>query len=161
MQTFIIPADLAPFAEIAEAKAQAMIDDCLAMAVKIAPCLKDDSFSDVAAVRAILRRAVLRWDATGATGARTQLSMGAGSFNQAETTEVRTSRGLFWPSEIKDLQDLCKTQNEGAFAIDTAPGTSYTAHLDWCNLPLSYGTLPCSCGASIAGHPIYELGADA
>jgi hypothetical protein len=41
-----------------------------------------------------------------------------------------------------------------AYAIDTV-GTS-TTHQDWCSL--AFGALYCSCGADIAGSPIYEGG---
>lgn len=43
----IAPVDLAPFAEIAEAKAQAMIADALAMAAVVAPCIAESEFSVV------------------------------------------------------------------------------------------------------------------
>lgn len=39
-----------------------------------------------------------------------------------------------------------------AFAIDSVPNA--TVHLDWC--ALSLGATYCSCGADIAGTPIYE-----
>jgi hypothetical protein len=42
----------------------------------------------------------------------------------------------------------------GAFDLDTV-GSS-TVHLPWC--ALNFGALYCSCGADIAGYPIYELG---
>ena len=41
-----------------------------------------------------------------------------------------------------------------AFDVDTVSTT--TVHLPWCSLSL--GALYCSCGADIAGWPIYELG---
>lgn len=41
----------------------------------------------------------------------------------------------------------------GAYSIDTA--AAGTSHLPWCSLML--GALYCSCGADIAGAPIYEL----
>lgn len=40
----------------------------------------------------------------------------------------------------------------GAFAIDTVPTS--TTHLPWCSL--NFGALYCSCGADIAGFPIFE-----
>lgn len=49
------------------------------------------------------------------------------------------------------------TDPEGAFAIDTAPASNI--HLPWC--ALSMGAAYCSCGADIAGVPIYEGGQDA
>ena len=39
-------------------------------------------------------------------------------------------------------------------SIDTAPTSS--EHLPWCDL--MFGGAACSCGAGIAGYPIYELG---
>ena len=42
----------------------------------------------------------------------------------------------------------------GVYAIDTSPTVS--CHLPWCSL--SMGAAYCSCGADIAGYPIYEGG---
>ncbi len=44
------------------------------------------------------------------------------------------------------------TDPSGAFAIDMVG--SATTHAPWCNL--AFGALYCSCGADIAGYPIYE-----
>lgn len=114
----LTPADLTPFAAIQEDKAEAMIADALALAARIAPCILTDEFTFAAAAKAILRGAVLRWNESG-TGALTQQS--AGPF--AQTLDTRTTRrGMFWPNEIVDLQELCKTATtSGAFSIDTAP----------------------------------------
>lgn len=51
---------------------------------------------------------------------------------------------------------LLPTADQGgdAYAIDTLGGGS--AHLPWCNL--AFGANWCSCGADIAGEPIFELG---
>jgi len=46
------------------------------------------------------------------------------------------------------------TETNGAFAIDMV-GVS-TIHLPWCSL--NFGALYCSCGADIAGYPIFEGG---
>lgn len=48
------------------------------------------------------------------------------------------------------------TDTSGAFAIDMV-GTS-TMHLPWCSL--NFGAVYCSCGADIAGYPIFEGGAE-
>ena len=133
---YLDPVDLAPFATIPEAKALAMIADAEAMAVSVAPCLVSGdpmTSEQVAAVRAILRRAVLRWHETG-TGMVTQQS--AGPFQQSIDTTRSAPRGLFWPSEITELQGICQqvtgaTGGRGAFSIDTSPsrgtfGVDYT-----------------------------------
>lgn len=44
--------------------------------------------------------------------------------------------------------------SSGAFSVDMLGGS--TIHLPWCNL--MFGGLYCSCGADIAGRPIYEGG---
>lgn len=141
-------ADLAPFADIDEAKAKAMIADATATALRVAPCLKDTADADtLAAAKAVLRAAILRWNDAG-TGEIQQVT--AGSFTVSHGQVQRKS--LFWPSEINQLQELCQGDS-GAFAIDTAPQWT-TWHSDFCNLVL--GGVYCSCGATIAGYPIYE-----
>lgn len=45
------------------------------------------------------------------------------------------------------------TDPSGAFSIDMTPTGS--VHLDWC--ALSMGAAYCSCGADIAGYPIFEV----
>jgi hypothetical protein len=118
--------DLTPFAPtIDEAKAEAMIEDALATAGMIAPCLLEDTFTHTAAARAIIRGAVIRWHEAG-SGAIT--SQAVGPFSQTvDTSQVR--RGMYWPSEIKQLQDLCGKNQSRAFSIDTAPAwTPPTAH---------------------------------
>ena len=152
MGQFIGTTDLAPFAAIDEVKAAAMIEDAEATATLIAPCIEDFTPDSPkrAAVKAILRAAILRWHDAG-TGVVQQVS--AGPFQQS--IQVQARRSLFWPSEIDQLQSLCK-QDGKAFAIDTAPVTA-GGHPPWCNL--MFGANNCSCGADIAGGvPIYEGG---
>lgn len=111
MAVFVIVADLQVFSpDIDLVKAQGMIDDATALAVLAAPCIDDVTFTNTAAVKAILRAAILRWNeaGTGALSAQT-----AGPFGQ--TLDTRPDRkGMFWPSEIVQLQSLC------------ASGSSYT-----------------------------------
>ncbi len=117
----ITPADLAPFAEIDPVKAQAMIDDALALAVRVAPCITTTTFTYELAARAILRGAILRWHDAG-SGAVTQQQVGP--FGQSIDTK-QTRRGMFWPSEITELQALCGTAATRAFTIDTTPPGAY------------------------------------
>src|SRR4051794_2337513 len=99
-----------------------MIDDAMALAARVAPCLNEAGFAHEAAARAILRRVILRWNDQG-TGALTTEAVD----DYSGTTDTRTpSKNLFWPSEIAQLQELCRTGNEptGAFGIDTLPTAS-------------------------------------
>lgn len=114
------PADLEPFASIDTNKAVAMIEDVLAMAVRVAPCIVSDDFAYAAAARAVLRGAILRWHEAGTGALQTQ---SAGPFAQSLDNRQQR-RGMFWPSEIEQLQDLCKgPETSGAFSVDTAPTT--------------------------------------
>ena len=148
----LVPADLAPFAEIDEAKALLMIEDAMALAARVAPCIIEPAFAHDAAARAILRRVILRWNDQG-TGALTTEAVD----DYSSTADSRQpSKNLFWPSEISQLQDLCRTGEEptGAFAIDTV-ATSPVLHADIC--ALMFGALYCSCGAVLTqGLPLYE-----
>lgn len=161
MGTFIAPADLEPFATIDAVKAAAMIEDSEAQAVLIAPCLSTllaapagetpeqatVRMAKIGAAKSILRAAILRWNEAG-TGAVVQQQ--AGPFGQTIDTRQQR-RGMFWPSEIGQLQDICKTA-ASAFSVDTVGYA--TAHAPWCALLL--GATYCSCGADIAGYPIFE-----
>lgn len=123
--TYIVTGDLAPFANIDSAKAVAMIEDSEAMAVLAAPCIATVEFladaPKMAAVRAILRGAILRWDTAG-SGAVTQHSTTAGPFTKSETIDTTTPRrAMFWPSEVAELRGLCGTSGLRAFELDTLP----------------------------------------
>lgn len=123
---WITPEDLAPFASIDQAKAVGMIEDAEATAVTLVPSLETAALTDtqVKAVRAILRRAILRWHEQG-NGAFTQETDTAGPMSHQWTTDTRTtggSRGLFWPSEVADLERIAGTAASGtAFTIDQVP----------------------------------------
>ena len=143
--------DLLPFATIDEAKAQAMIDDAMALAARVAPCILTADFQYGAAAKAILRGAILRWNDSGSGALSAQA---AGPFSQTLDTRQQR-RGMFWPSEIEQLQDLCKgDETSGAFAVDTLAATSPIVHADSC--ALNFGGLYCSCGAVLTqGFPLY------
>lgn len=152
---YITTDDLAPFAEIADEKAEAMIADAQAQAILAAPCLaNEDALNEwqLAAVKAVLRGAILRWNDSGAGAYQQQV---AGPFALSYDTR-QTRRSLFWPSEIENLQEICLLvtggSGGGAFAVDTVCG--YVAvHADTCSL--YFGALYCSCGASLAGSPLW------
>lgn len=159
---FIDAFDLEPFATIDPAKAAAMIEDAEAMAILTAPCLPDlltipagELPADLArrtaktsALKAILRSAILRWNDAGSGAMQSQT---AGPFGQVLDTRVQR-RAMFWPSEIEQLQNLCQSAEAGkAFAVDTVGVSTY--HAAACSL--NFGALYCSCGADIAGFPIF------
>ena len=116
MGTFLAVDDLTPFAEIPAEKAYVMIEDAEAMAVLAAPCIAAAGFAHAAAVKAILRGAVLRWNDAG-TGALQQQS--AGPFGQTLDTR-QERRGMFWPSEITQLQGLCAGAQGGTYSVSLA-----------------------------------------
>lgn len=160
---FLKPDHLEPFAKIEQSKAEAMIADAEAMAATVAPCLTADKFladeARVAAVRAVLRGAVLRWHDSG-NGAITQAT--AGSFSKSVDTRT-TRKGMFWPSEIAQLRDMCaefsgKSSVRRAFAVDTAPAGGWGAHSPICDL--AFGGLRCSCGSDLNRFegPLWEGG---
>lgn len=114
--------DLTPFApDIDPGKATAMIEDALAVAAIVAPCILEDTFTAAGAAKAIIRGALLRWHDAG-TGA--VVSQAAGPFTQTIDTST-TRRGMYWPSEITQLQKLCQTSGARAFSIDTVPTETY------------------------------------
>lgn len=158
MDDYIAVADLAPFADIDQAKAEPMIADAVAQAILAAPCLAEpDNLNDHqrAAVKSVLRGAILRWDEAGAGGV-TQHQQVAGPFSESVTVAAPQRRGLFWPSELEQLEAVCKAvtgATGGAWSINTAP-RSRRRHADVCSLNL--GANFCSCGADLAGSPLWE-----
>lgn len=138
----------------------AMIAGANAKALRVAPCLGWDgsevdkpapSEDQLAEARLVLIGAVKRWSDAGSGALQSQT---AGPFQQTLDTRQRTGYHL-WPSEITDLQGICSAGAPGrqAFSIDTAPTSS--AHMPWCSV--NFGATFCSCGADLAGYPIYEV----
>jgi hypothetical protein len=151
----ITPSDLKPFATIPPDKAQAMCDDALAIAAVIAPCILDPRFEYADAALAIIRGAVLRWNAAD-TGAVT--SQTAGPFSVAIDSSVRRT-GMYWPSEIDQLQALCKASagdtSGGAWGYDTM-ASGGVQHADVCCK--TFNEPHCSCGANLTkdGRPLWD-----
>ncbi len=149
----IEPEDLAPFAEIPSAKAEAMIADALAMARLAAPCISDEDFAHPDAAMAIIRGAILRWNDAG-SGVVTSSSETVGPFAVSQSYLQPQRRALFWPSEIEQLKKLCADSSSGkAFSYDTAAGST-AVHAEICSL--YFGADYCSCGAVLAGAPLWE-----
>lgn len=122
----IITAADVPAAVQAHELVDTMVAGANARALRVAPCLGDDSHHAARAeAKLILIGAVQRWSEAGAGGIQ---SVTAGPFGQTLDTRQRTGFNL-WPSEIEVLQQLCAADNGGAFTVDTAPGFSYpTVH---------------------------------
>ncbi|OBK56331.1 hypothetical protein A5656_19665 [Mycobacterium gordonae] len=115
----LTPADLCPFATIASAKAEQMIEDALGMAEVVAPCITKPEFAHRRAAKAILRGAILRWNEAGNGAATTKT---AGIYGQ--TVDTRQPRkAMFFPSEIEQLQKLCRSDGDagGAYFVDLLP----------------------------------------
>jgi hypothetical protein len=146
----VTPADLTPFADIDPDKATAMINDALALAALVAPCINEEDFAYPEAALAIIRGAILRWHEAG-RGAYSQQTVGP--FTGAIDTRVER-RSMFQPSEITDLQKLCAGDATGIFGIDTV-GTA-SIHDEACSL--YFGATYCSCGADLAGFPLWGSG---
>lgn len=146
----IQPSDLTPFADIPEAKAKEMIEDALGLATLMAPCIVSEDFAYPGAAKAVIRGAILRWNDAGSGAITTKQ---AGPYQQVIDSNTRRNN-LFWPSEITQLQAMCKSTSQ-AFALDTAP-TGASGHSIWCSLSLGGDT--CSCGANLTGGagPLWE-----
>lgn len=143
--------------DIEEAVADSMIAITWARATKIAPCLKemtwtDDveavGYEDTQLVIGILQGVVLRWSEAGNGGVTQQA---AGDYQQ---TNSGYAGGLFRPDEIRDLQQLCEDTRSTyrASTIPTGADPVYVQHAEWC--AVRFGTSPvtlCDCGAEISG----------
>lgn len=153
MGDFLNPSDLpADTGSTLGLRLDDMVEDAEALAVLAAPCLAtpgDLTVGQRKAVKAILRGAIMRWSDVG-TGAVQTDSSGTLS-TTTDTTAAR--RGMFWPSEIADLQKICSDGESGkAYTVDTV-GFG-TVHADVCSI--NFGAAYCSCGADIAGFPLWE-----
>lgn len=147
-------------AEVDAATLDIMLAGANATAGRIAPCLvaidPAPTAAQLAEAKLVLLGAIIRWAKAGSGGVTT-VQQGAGPFQQSTTTDTTVRAGYkLWPSEIQQLQDICKNADTGGvFSIDTAPALN-GAHLPWC--AINFGATYCSCGVDIAGYPIYETG---
>ena len=155
MASIITVADL-PIALQSGELVEVMVAGANAKASRVAPCLAvtdpAPTVDQVAEAKLVLIGAIKRWSESGAGSLQSQT---AGPYSQTVDTRQRTGYNL-WPSEIEQLQAICKVAGEGsrlAFSVDTYPAPS--AHLPWC--ALNFGASYCSCGVDIAEAPIFEL----
>jgi hypothetical protein len=100
---------------------QAMVDGANSKASRLAPCLAATPTSDqLSEARLILMGAVQRWTDAGSGALQSET---AGAFSRTIDTRQRTGYNL-WPSEIRQLQDICRPTTEGsaqAYEVDTMP----------------------------------------
>jgi hypothetical protein len=148
----IIDASDLPDDVASNAMAGTWVDGANARASRVAPCLATTDPSptedQLAEAKLILIGAVIRWSQAGSGAFQAQI---AGPFQATFDTRQRGGFNL-WPSEITQLQDICKNGTESkAYSVDTVSCGSY--HSPICSL---YFGGVCSCGADLAGQPIYE-----
>lgn len=153
MTEIIGPSDL-PVAVASDAMAETWINGANARASRVAPCLSatypPPSADQLAEAKLILVGAVIRWSKAGSGALQSQTAL---QFGVTYDTRQRGGYNL-WPSEITQLQDICKSGTEGqAYSVDTVQ--SGGCHSPICSVYFG-GT--CSCGATLAGAPIYEHG---
>lgn len=147
MAEIIYTADL-PAAVAENAMAEMWVAGANARASRVAPCLATDPTGDqLAEARLILVGAVIRWSQAGSGALQSQT---AGPYGVTLDTRQRVGFNL-WPTEITQLQDICKNGGQQAYAVDTVQSAGN--HSPICSV---YFSGPCSCGASLAGSPIYE-----
>lgn len=142
-----LPTDVA-----ANAMAAVWVDGANARASRVAPCLAatEEPFpteDQIAEARLVLIGAVTRWSQTGSGAFQSKT---VGPFGVTVDTRQRGGFNL-WPSEITQLQEICKNSSAKAFSIDTVPCDGY--HSPICSV---YFGGACSCGAVLSGQPIYE-----
>lgn len=111
---------------VPEATIQDYIDDAWAKATSVAPCIALDTFppdnkpEKAAELTAILRGIILRWHQVQSGSVQSQSRM-AGPYQQQISLNPQPRRGwALQPSEVLDLQGLCKRQGQ-AFSFDTIP----------------------------------------
>ncbi len=136
----IITADDLPAAIQSHELVDTMVDAANARASRVAPCLTwtgtpaeepVPSADKLAEAKLVLIGAVMRWAEAG-SGALQQQT--AGPFGVTVDTRQRTGFNL-WPSEIEDLQDICREPGSGgtgrAFEVDTLPADAGVYGVDY------------------------------
>ena len=158
---------------VPDSKIKVMIDDAIADATRVAPCLLELESLELepaklglvlSQIKSILRAALARWGESG-SGALQQQTQSIGPWSQTATADTRQERkGMYWPSEITALQDICKrispTESSSRAANVDQLGAPLAAsnHQPWCSI--TWGSW-CSCGAALTRgeYPLFEGGA--
>lgn len=151
----IITAEDLPNDVASKAMSDMWVDGANARASRVAPCLIADdpppTDDQLAEAKLVLVGAIIRWSQAGSGSFQSE---NIGPLSYSVDTRQRGGFNL-WPSEITQLQDICRDGSKPtAFAVDTVPCGGY--HSPICSI--YFGTDDCSCGASLAGQPIYEHG---
>lgn len=155
MGQYLQPEDVFPFVEVDLARLVILIEDAEVFATMVVPTLTEPSSISAdqrRQVKTILRRAVIR-EADAGTGSKVQESAGPYSY----TVDTRSLRGASFLTEDEEetLRTICGVgRSNQVFSVDVTP--TLTEHLPWCDL--MFGGVTCTCGASLAGYPIYEGG---
>ena len=115
MEMFLTPDEVIAIDDsgtLTEAKAAILIEDTVSRAIGLVPELEGVlSDNQTRAVKAILRKAILRWHQTG-SGAVVQRSESTGSYSASETVDTKSAdRALFTQNEIKELRGLFNTDS--------------------------------------------------
>jgi len=136
------------------AMVETWVNGANARASRVAPCLAADdpapTEDQLAEAKLVLIGAITRWAQAGA-GALQSETIGPLGY----TLDTRQRGGFnLWPSEINQLQEICRTGAESAaYSVDTVSCSTW--HSPICSI---YFGGECSCGAVIAGQAIYEIG---
>lgn len=137
----------------------AMLNGANAKAARVAPCLVNTdtppTADQLSEARLVLIGAIRRWSEAGAGALQSE---SVDDYTRTIDTRQRSSGYNLWPSEIKQLQDICATMDTSSGAFSFSPSCSSTVHQPWC--ALYFGATYCSCGADIAGYPLYEYADD-
>ena len=132
----------------ADAHATVLLEDASQFILDTVPAAADADWKTLRRiVCAVVRRAMP--DASGMDGMES-VQETSGPFSM--TLKPLNPAGDFY---LTKAEKAALGGPQRAFGVQIA-GSFGTVHLPWCNL--NFGALYCSCGADIAGEPIYEAG---
>lgn len=137
---------------VTESRWQMWIDDALMLVQIRLDAIDETLVLDQARLDYVIREAVVAHAQRPDDATQVTVSVDDGSTSKTYRTAAGrvTILDQWW--ELLGLID----QGGGAYSIDTVPTS--TRHQPWCSLLL--GATYCSCGADIAGYPIYEGGVE-
>ena len=112
--TLTVEEVMAEIPTIGDARAARLVGSALETARRVAPCVDDDSFDSPHTAKDILLAAIRRRVDFG-SGIISQSTVVTGIYSQSASAQAPASRTLLWPSEVRELQDMCRrsTVNKG------------------------------------------------